>query len=148
MRQIVVFIGLLFTLSSYGQSKLTQKQIEKRNYQEVNVNFMIYRDTIKPDKYPMYPDGFNGMMADILFNLKYPQNSYRNGIQGKVLVKFIVEKNGYIQKIEVLQSAEPELDAAAVRVLEKLKTWVPGYKDGKPVRVAYLFPFSFGLRNQ
>jgi protein TonB len=147
MKLIAVFFGLLFTLSSNGQSKLTQKQIEKRYYQEVIPDYSNTKDTIRPDKYPMYPSGMPGIWEDIKSNLTYPQNAFNNGIQGKVLVKFIVEKNGYIQKIEVLQSAEPELDAAAVKVVEKLKTWVPGYKDGKPVRVAYLIPISFKLRN-
>jgi len=147
MKQIVVFIGLLFTLSSYGQSKLTQKQIEKRYYQEVIPDYSNTKDTIRPDKYPMYPSGMPGIWKDIICNLTYPQNAFNNGIQGKVILKFIVEKNGYIQNIEVFQSAEPDLDAAAIRVIEKLKTWVPGYKDGKPVRVPYLIPISFKLKN-
>jgi TonB family protein len=147
MKQIVVIIGLLFTLSCYGQSKLTQKQIEKRSYQEVVPDYSNTKDTIRPDIYPMYPFGMPGIWNDIVGKLKYPQDAYISRIQGKVILKFVVEKNGHIRNIEVVQSAQPDLDAAAIEVIGRLDTWVPGYKDGKPVRVPYLIPINFKLRN-
>lgn len=96
-----------------------------------------------PDRYAMYPDGSKGIQKHIMKNLTYPSNAYNNGIKGRVVLRFVVEKNGQIEEIEVIQSVDPELDAEAIRVIKKLKAWVPGYKDGKPVRVEYKYPFNF-----
>lgn len=132
------------TTIGYSQSKLTQKQIKNRNYQEVIGGKYDSADTLaNPDTYAMYPEGMKGIRKHISERLIYPRNAYKNNIQGSVVVRFVVEKNGEIGEIEVVRSVDPELDAEAIRVIKKLKVWVPAYKDGKPVRVEYLFPFNF-----
>ncbi len=144
MKQILFIIGLLFVLSSCQSSKLTTKQVERKNYLEV-----IGSDTpdmIKADKYAMYPNGMNGVLQDITDNLSYPQNAAIYGIQGAVIVEIIVETDGHIKHAKVLKSVNPDLDAEAIRVVKSLKTWIPGYKDGKPARVSYKIPINFSLR--
>jgi len=143
LRQLLTFGLLIITISGFSQSKLTPKQISKRNYQEVIGDLTNSVDTIIPDKYAMYPDGIKGIHNHILRNLTYPPNALNRGVQGKVILRFIVEKDGRIKEIEVIQSIDPELDSEAIRVLKKLKIWEPGYKDGKPVKVEYRFPFNF-----
>lgn len=145
MRQITILLLLSISISSYSQSKLTQRQIERRNYKEVIGSIMNSKDTIKIDKYAMYPDGIKGIRNHISRNLRYPQSAYRRGIQGKVILKIIVEKDGSIADIEVLQSIDPTLDSEAIRVLSKLKAWVPGYNNGLPVKVEYKIPFYFKI---
>jgi TonB family protein len=147
MTRILITIGLILISATQGlsQSKLTQKQIEKRNYQEVIGDKSNSADSDILDKYAMYPDGMKGIQKHILKNLTYPTNAYNKGIKGRVILRFVVEKNGKIKEIEVLKSVDPELDAEAIRVIKKLKVWVPGYKDGKPVRVEYKFPFNFNF---
>lgn len=89
------------------------------------------------------PEPFGGMEAFNKFlsrNLRYPDGSEA---QGKVILTFVVEKDGSITAIQVLRSIAPELDAEAIRVLKKAPKWKPGIQNGQPVRVQYTIPFNF-----
>jgi TonB family protein len=137
---------ILTILTGCASPKLTQEQlIIKNNYQEVIGNI---RDESKiiPDTYPMYPDGLRGIINLIKKNTNYPPEAEKREIQGTVIVKFIVKKDGSVHNIEVIQSVSPLLDEEAIRIIELMDKWIPGYKDGKPVRVCYCFPFYFKLR--
>lgn len=78
-------------------------------------------------------------------NIQYPPEAMADGIHGRVLCQFIVEKDGTISNVTVLRSVDPLLDKEAVRVLESMPNWKPGMKDGQPVRVKYTVPISFNL---
>jgi len=147
MTRMLISIGfvVISTTIGFSQSKLTPKQITKRNYQEVIGDKYNSTDEDVLDKHAMYPGGRKGIQEHISKSLKYPQKAYNNNIQGRVIVRFVVEKNGEIHEIEVVRSVDPDLDAEAIRVIKKLKDWVPGYKDGEPARVEYLYPFNFRL---
>lgn len=78
-------------------------------------------------------------------NVKYPQIALENGIQGNVVIKFVVEKDGKLSNIQVLQSPDKTLADAAVQVLQKSPKWKPGKQRNKPVRVTYTLPVSFKI---
>ncbi len=80
-------------------------------------------------------------------NVKYPQIALENGIQGNVVVKFVVEKDGTLSNIQVLQSPDTTLTDAAIAVLKKSPKWKPGKQRNKPVRVTYTLPVSFKFSN-
>jgi TonB family protein len=81
----------------------------------------------------------------ILENLKYPQEAKEKGITGKVILSFIVDENGNIIRTEVIKSADPLLDQAAIDLLIKSPKWQPGLNNGKPVKVKMALPVSFAL---
>ena len=81
----------------------------------------------------------------VMQNVKYPQIALENGIQGNVVVKFVVEKDGKLSNIQVLQSPDKTLADAAVQVLQKSPKWKPGKQRNKPVRVTYTLPVSFQI---
>ena len=87
----------------------------------------------------------------VMDNVKYPQIALENGIQGNVVVSFVVEKDGKMSKITILQSPDKTLTEAALAVLDKankLKNgWKPGKQRNKPVRVTYTLPISFRIQN-
>ena len=87
----------------------------------------------------------------VMENVKYPQIALENGIQGNVVVSFVVEKDGQISRINVLQSPDKTLTEATLAVLDKankLKNgWKPGKQRNKPVRVTYTLPVSFRIQN-
>ena len=146
MRKTILIVSILTSfLSSYAQDALTQKQIMRKNYEEV-ICPPTNDSVLFPDKYAMYPNGVKGIEKHIIKKLIYPLNALKNRIQGKVSLGFIVEKDGNISSIEVLESVDTDLDAEAIRVLKEMKKWVPGQKDGKPVRVAYVLPINFSLK--
>lgn len=102
-------------------------------------------EVLKMDKEPQYPGGLQGLMEFLMENVKYPPEAAKAGIQGKVLVSFIVNKDGTISDVSVRNSVNPLLDAEAKRVVSIMPRWIPGEHNGKKVRVVYLLPVTFRL---
>ena len=97
------------------------------------------------EKMPEYPGGIEAFMKFLSENVRYPEAASKAGIQGRVLVNFIVEKDGSISNIHVIQKVNDYLDAEAVRVVGAMPKWTPGMQSGKAVRVKYAVPISFRL---
>ena len=94
---------------------------------------------------PQFPGGMNELLTFIAKNLKYPTQSQLSGIEGKVIIRFIVCTDGYVRGAKVLRAVSPELDKEALRVVRALPRWIPGKKDGKAVPVYYTCPIVFRL---
>ena len=97
------------------------------------------------EKMPEYPGGIEAFMKFLSENVRYPEAASKAGIQGRVLVNFIVEKDGSISNTHVIQNVNEYLDAEAVRVVGAMPKWTPGMQEGKAVRVKYTVPISFRL---
>ena len=96
---------------------------------------------------PEFPGGQQAMMRYIGENIKYPVIAQENGIQGRVICQFVIEKDGKVTDIQVVRSSgEPSLDKEAVRVINSMPKWKPGKQRGKPVRVKYTIPVNFRLQ--
>ena len=94
---------------------------------------------------PGYPGGINAMYDFIQKNLKYPESAKEKGLEGRVFIGFVVEKDGSLSSFQVLRGVSEDIDAEALRVLKMMPKWKPGIQDGKPVRVQYTMPFNFKL---
>lgn len=94
---------------------------------------------------PQFPGGQIAMLKYIMENMKYPEQAMKEGIQGRVAVRFIVEKDGSISNVRPIHSVHPLLNKEAVRVVESMPKWTPGKQNGKPVRVRYNLPVMFKL---
>ena len=94
---------------------------------------------------PQFPGGQIAMLKYIMENMKYPEQAMKEGIQGRVAVRFIVEKDGSISDVKPILSVHPLLNKEAVRVVESMPKWTPGKQNGKPVRVRYNLPVMFKL---
>lgn len=94
---------------------------------------------------PEYPGGIQAMMKFIGENQKYPEEAVKRGEQGRVVVSFVVEKDGSLTDIEVTKHATPTLDAAAVETVKKMPKWKPGTHKGKKVRVQFALPISYKI---
>ena len=97
------------------------------------------------EQMPEFPGGMAEMMKFLSMNVKYPVEAMKNGIEGRVLVQFIVEKDGNISSAKVVQKVNEQLDAEAVRVVNAMPKWKPGKQKGQPVRVKFTIPISFRL---
>ena len=97
------------------------------------------------DVLPEYPGGANAMYEFVQKNVKYPESAKDKGIEGKVYVQFVVEKDGSLSSFQMLRGVSDDIDAEAIRVLKMMPKWKPGMKDGEPVRVQYTMPFKFQL---
>lgn len=94
---------------------------------------------------PEYPGGQKALFAYLSENIRYPQIAKENKIEGRVIVGFVVEKDGSISNVEVVRSVDPSLDKEALRVIKSMPRWKPGKIRGKPVRVKYRVPVNFKL---
>jgi TonB family protein len=107
------------------------------------------RDTVfvEADELPVFPEGDMAILKFIAANTKYPEDAKRKGITGKVIVKFIVEKDCSVSDVTVLLSVDPQLDAEAIRVVKLLPKFEKSAKiNGKPVAVWYMVPITFSLK--
>ena len=96
---------------------------------------------------PSFPGGESAMYKWLQDNIIYPAAASEEGVQGKVTVQFIVEKDGSITHVQVVRGKRPALDAEAARVIRKMPRWTPGRNNGQPVRVTYHLPVQFKLAN-
>ena len=94
---------------------------------------------------PEFPGGVPEMMKFLATNVKYPDEAFSKGIEGRVILTFIVEKDGSISNVKVVKSVNETLDAEAVRVVEMMPKWKPGKQNGRDVRVKYTIPVAFRL---
>ena len=94
---------------------------------------------------PQFPGGQIAMLKYSMENIKYPEQAMKEGIQGRVAVRFIVEKDGRVSNVRLLRSVQPSLDKEAIRVVKSMPKWTPGKHNGKPVRVRFNVPVMFKL---
>ena len=95
---------------------------------------------------PAYPGGMEELMKFLQTHVKYPKEAEEKGQQGRVLVTFVVEKNGSITNAKVVKSVSPELDAEALHVVNMMPRWTPGKQRGEAVRVKFTIPIVFRLQ--
>jgi protein TonB len=100
------------------------------------------------EEMPKFPGGEAELFHYISKNIHYPQKAREKGIQGRVFIGFIVEKDGSISNVRNLRGVDSELDAEAIRVVESMPRWKPGMHRGEPVRVSYQIPILFKLEDQ
>lgn len=98
------------------------------------------------EQMPMYPGGDAALMGYLRDNIKYPTVAAENGVQGRVFVGFVVERDGSITDVNILRGVDPSLDREAMRVVKSMPRWNPGKQNGSAVRVKYQVPVSFRLQ--
>ena len=98
------------------------------------------------EQMPEFPGGMKELLKFLQDNLKYPENAMKNNVQGRVIVQFVVEKDGTPTEFKVARSVDPDLDAEALRVMKTMSKWKPGMQRGEVVRVKYTVPVSFKLQ--
>ena len=98
------------------------------------------------EQMPEFPGGMDKLMEYLSKNIKYPSIAQENNIQGRVIVEFVVNKDGSIVEPKVMRSVDTSLDNEAMRVIKSMPKWTPGKQRGKAVRVRYTVPVLFRLQ--
>lgn len=130
MKQVLLFIFLFCTLGVSAQSNTTSRT--ERLFDVV-------------EEMPMFPGGNAALMDFLANNIKYPQVAEENGIQGRVVLTFIVEPDGSLTEVKVVRGVDIALDKEAIRVVKSMPKWIPGKVGGQPVAVKYTLPITFHL---
>lgn len=159
MNRLIVFL-LIATVATAGFSTSAKKRKTHRrkatpavvqpaptgfeNVQGALGNEGIYQ---LPKYPPQYPGGTDGLMKFLSDNIQYPHEAEKKGIEGTVVVEFIIEKSGKISNTRVLKSVSRELDNEALRVVKEIKHFIPGYdEDHAAVRTTFTLPITFKLQ--
>ena len=98
------------------------------------------------EEMPSFPGGNGALMSYLSSNTQYPVVAQENGVQGRVIVSFVVERDGSISDVKVARSVDPSLDREAQRVVKSMPRWKPGKQNGSAVRVKYTVPVVFRLQ--
>ncbi len=98
------------------------------------------------EQMPSFPGGQGALMQYLSSHVKYPAVAEENGIQGRVTVQFVVEKDGSVTDVRTMKSVDPSLDKEAERVVKSMPKWIPGKQNGSAVRVKYFVPVVFRLQ--
>ena len=120
----------------------------KESFDLNNLNYDEEYDTdeviafVPSEDMPVFPENIQKWLSK---HVKYPQIALENGVQGKVFVQFVVEKDGSVSNIKVVRGVDASLDKEAVRVVSVMPKWKPGKQRGKAVRVAYTLPIAFQI---
>ncbi len=133
-RLILLSLMATFSLATVQAQKTVVSQKEQKP--EV---FMVVENM------PEYPGGNEAMFAFFAKNMKYPADAQKNKVQGRVLVTFVVERDGTITDVQVAKPTFPSLDDEAMRLVKKMPKWKPGTQRGVPVRVKFTLPVVFKL---
>ena len=112
---------------------------DKKSYADDKVYTVV-------EKQPVFPGGFDALFKYLGSEVKYPVEAQEKGIQGRVVTRFIVRKDGTIDSIQVMRGINPLLDAEALRVIKAMPKWEPAEQDGEKVSVRYILPMQFKLQ--
>lgn len=154
---IPMAVCLLLINNIDAMARIVSEQVSTTVLEPVVIPEVIKSlETLPPDddkvytvveKMPEFPGGTGALLEFLKKNKDYPVIAIENGIEGRVSVSFIVEKDGSISNIEVIKSVDPSLDKAAVKVTQSMPKWKPAEEKGKVVRVKYTLPVTFKLKD-
>lgn len=97
------------------------------------------------EKMPVFPGGVNELLKFIAKNVKYPEDAVKENKQGRVIISFVIDKNGKVVDPEINRGVSPSIDAEAIRVVKSMPNWIPGEQRGQKVRVKYTLPINFNI---
>lgn len=118
---------------------VVEKPVEKPK----EVKEEIFRSV---EQMPQFPGGDAALMKYLSSHINYPPMAAENNVQGKVILQFVVEKDGRVGEVKVARSVDKDLDKEAIRVVKSLPKFTPGRQNGQPVRVWYTLPVTFKLQ--
>ena len=120
--------------------KYTPVEVEEEEVEEQQIFQVV-------EEMPEFPGGMGECMKFLAKNIKYPTVAQENGVQGRVIVQFVVNSDGSIVDPQVVKPVNPYLDKEALRVVSAMPKWKPGEQRGKKVRVRFTLPVTFRLSN-
>lgn len=137
--------------------QVTLPQFMQKDKSEQPVSLVVEKPKAKPldpneeifvtvEDMPEFPGGQRNLMSFIGRNVKYPVVAQENGIQGRVVVQFVINKDGQVADATVVRGVDPSLDKEALRVINAMPNWKPGSQRGNPVNVKYTVPVQFRLQ--
>lgn len=145
------------TNKAFGQTNVDNGQDDRTQFQTAVEEVVVEKKEEKPkevkeeihtlvEQMPQFPGGDAALMKYLSSHINYPTMAAENGVQGKVILQFVVEKDGRVGEVKIARSVDKDLDKEAIRVVKSLPKFTPGRQNGYPVRVWYTLPVNFKLQ--
>lgn len=141
------------TQTAFGQTDFDKGTDDRNVVRDHKDEIVVEEKKPEPEKVftaveqmPQFPGGEGELMKYISSHIKYPPMAMENGVQGRVVVQFVVTKDGSVGQVKVMRGKDPDLDKEAVRVVKSLPRFIPGKMNGQAVNVWYTLPISFKLQ--
>lgn len=141
MKNLILLFCLSFPVCVFAQDKIELNQSKLTDTTEKDKVILTFTETM-----PEFPGGTDGLYKFISKEVKYPKNLKKDKIEARVISKFIINKEGGIENIQIINKVEPEFAEEVIRVLNLMPNWSPGLQMGKPVNVVFTLPISFKLK--
>ena len=143
-KNIITMLLLAAALTLHAQDKEKALQDAQKGEQKIEIFDDCFRD-----ENPQFKGGAKALREYIEKNLHYPEAAQEKGVEGRVLINFVVEKNGRADSFKVIQSVDPKLDAEALRVVKSIpQKWIAARVRGEPIRVRFTMPIIFKLEKE
>ena len=145
------------SVKAFGQTNVDNGQDDRVRFQTAVVDVVVEKPVEKPkevkeeiltlvEQMPQFPGGDAALMKFLSSHINYPPMAAENNVQGKVILQFVVEKDGHVGEVMIARAVDKDLDREAVRVVKSLPKFIPGRQNGHPVRVWYTLPVNFRLQ--
>jgi protein TonB len=145
------------TNKAFGQTNVDNGQDERDKFQTAVIDVVVEKPVEKPketvvqvfrsvEQMPQFPGGEAALMKYLQSHINYPPMAVENGVQGRVVVQFVVDKTGKVGEVVVVRNVDKDLDKEAVRVCKSLPKFTPGRQNGQAVAVWYTLPVTFKLQ--
>ena len=145
------------TNKAFGQTNVDNGQDERDKFQTAVIDVVVEKPVEKPkeavaqvfhsvEQMPQFPGGEAALMKFLQSHINYPPMAAENGVQGRVVVQFVVDKTGKVGEVVVVRNVDKDLDKEAVRVCKSLPKFTPGRQNGQAVAVWYTLPVTFKLQ--
>ena len=145
MRRLIVMLVLAVLCSGYTVAQGVGDVPVIR--MDDDADFLVQNLSIL-DTTPEFPGGYDSLITYMVRNINYPDEAKEANIEGRVFVTFVVEKDGTIAKARLLRDIGGGCGQEVLRIVNAMPKWKPGIKNGKPVRVQFNLPVSFGLQDE
>jgi protein TonB len=137
----LVMAVCLLTVSSFGPKESSESKTGILKSEKIHGK--VYEQV---EQMPEFPGGQTELINFLMKSVKYPEESMKKSIQGKVFVSFVISKKGSVLNTKIERGVDPLLDAEALRVVNSMPNWTPGKEKGKSVAVQFTIPISFKLQ--
>lgn len=136
MKKVLFVLALL--LSAHTAMHAQSNQRTERNASDEKIFDVV-------EQPPSFPGGQAALMSYLSKNVKYPEEALKDNVQGRVIVGFIVEKDGSVSNAKIIRGVDSALDKEAIRIVMSMPKWTPGRQNGRNVRTKYNVPVNFKL---
>ena len=145
MKKVLCLLFFLSVGKIFSQGRAEIYSFENEGIQRNDTTYVTDKVYQVVEKMPEFPGGKQRLLDWLKTNIQYPAEAREKGVEGRIIIQFVINKNGKAVEPLIVQSLDPILDKEAIRLINSMPQWKPGEEKGEPVRVRFTMPINFRL---